>query len=445
MIDKPYICKALTHVNPKDVKVRPLSEESAVKTTKVYTFDITKADAIFDQLLLAKIIKLRPGHNIPKAEELKGRIYCKYHDSSKHTTNNCVVFRDTIQRWIDDGKLKFPEKKMGVDANPFPTTTVGMVDAHLPRDKGKGKAEIVSARHIPSKGTKPRLQIDLFSNSPPRDLIRPAIVEPMSSSKVKIVPARQYVTKGGQPRLKIDLFSNSPPRDSVRPAIDESRSRSGPGETDESVILRTLQKADVPVKPRTQPRQAEKPLLRSGPKTPQNTASSNPRNTIFNRLGPQEVKSSSARRRLDFDTPFYNEEYYSRNSGSSSSSASRRTFKPPEPQDQRWYTYHSSKGVYTALSKSQKRRRQRIDCLARRQAAQETSAASSHKWQPKEKVGDNDNRQTPAIMRELAQGKQPVDHALITTFEEAEKRIKLLIRPGEMKARLEHFKKVGRR
>ena len=43
-------------------------------------------------------------------------------------------------------------------------------------------------------------------------------------------------------------------------------------------------------------------------------------------------------------------------------------------------------------------------------------------------------------MRELAHGKQQADQALITTFEEAEKRIKLLIRPGEMKARLEHFK-----
>ena len=92
VIDKPYICKALTHINPKDVKTQPISKESAVKTTKVYTFDITKADTIFDQLLLAKIIRLRPGHNIPKAEELKWRIYCKYHDSSKHATNNCVVF-----------------------------------------------------------------------------------------------------------------------------------------------------------------------------------------------------------------------------------------------------------------------------------------------------------------------------------------------------------------
>ena len=44
-------------------------------------------------------------------------------------------------------------------------------------------------------------------------------------------------------------------------------------------------------------------------------------------------------------------------------------------------------------------------------------------------------------MTELVHGKQSVDHALETTFEEADKRIKLLVRPGEMKARLEHFKK----
>ena len=130
----------LTHANPKDAKARSSSEEVAVKTSKAYTFDITKADTIFDQLLLSKIIKLQPGHNIPKAEELKGKMYCKYHNSNKHTTKKCVVFRDAIQSWIDSGKLKYPEKKMGIDTDPFPTATVNMVDACLPRDKGKGKA-----------------------------------------------------------------------------------------------------------------------------------------------------------------------------------------------------------------------------------------------------------------------------------------------------------------
>ncbi|KAM1746425.1 hypothetical protein ACFX11_013056 [Malus domestica] len=127
-------------MNSKDAKTCLASEE-AVKTSKVYTFDITKADAIFDQLLLAKIIKIRPGHNILKAEELKGKTYCKYHNSNKHTTNKCVVFRDAIQSWIDKGKLKFPEKQMDVDVYPFPSATISMVDACLPKGKGKWKAE----------------------------------------------------------------------------------------------------------------------------------------------------------------------------------------------------------------------------------------------------------------------------------------------------------------
>ncbi|KAM0977609.1 hypothetical protein ACFX2C_013680 [Malus domestica] len=138
VIDKPYVCKALTQVDSREVKSRSATE-GTLKPSKVYTFDITKADAIFDQLLSARIIKLRPGHNIPKAEELKGKVYCKYHNSSKHTTNNCVVFRDNVQSWIDNGKLKFPEKKMSIDADPFPTATVNMVNAYLPKDKGKGK------------------------------------------------------------------------------------------------------------------------------------------------------------------------------------------------------------------------------------------------------------------------------------------------------------------
>ena len=108
VINKPYICKALAQINSKEAKTRFASEET-MKTSKVYTFDITKANRIFDQLLLAKIIKLHPGHNILKAKELKNKTYCKYHNLNKHATNNCVVFYDAIQSWIDKGKLKFPK------------------------------------------------------------------------------------------------------------------------------------------------------------------------------------------------------------------------------------------------------------------------------------------------------------------------------------------------
>ena len=57
---------------------------------------------------------------------------------------------------------------MGIDADPFPVATVGMVDAHLPRAKGKGKPKFVSKRHVPKKNSQPRLKIDLFSNHHPK-------------------------------------------------------------------------------------------------------------------------------------------------------------------------------------------------------------------------------------------------------------------------------------
>ncbi|KAM1526560.1 hypothetical protein ACFX1Z_016167 [Malus domestica] len=156
VIDKPYICKALTQINSKEAKTRSATEETA-KTSKVYTFDITKVETIFDQLLSAKIIRLRPRHNIPKAE--KGR----------HIS------------WIDKGKLKFPEKRMTVDMDPFPSATISMVDACLPKNKGKEKVDFALVQHIRKQSSQPRLKIDLFSNAPPTELSRPAIVEPMSN------------------------------------------------------------------------------------------------------------------------------------------------------------------------------------------------------------------------------------------------------------------------
>ena len=60
-----------------------------------------------------------------------------------------------------------------------------------------------------------------------------------------------------------------------------------------------------------------------------------PTKNSFQQACPQtkDTKPSLVRRRLDFDAPFYNEDYYTRNSGSSSSPVNQRTFKPPEPRD----------------------------------------------------------------------------------------------------------------
>ncbi|KAM2325981.1 hypothetical protein ACFX1X_025262 [Malus domestica] len=93
--------------------------------------------------------------------------------------------------------------------------------------------------------------------------------------------------------------------------------------------------------------------------------------------------------------------------------------------------------MYTALFKSKKCRRQRIDCLAQRQAAQPVLAT---KWQPKEMAGSGDDWPTPTIMAKL-QGQKETNRDFETTIEASKKRIKLFLRPGEMKAGFEQFKK----
>ncbi|KAM2856051.1 hypothetical protein PS2_000458 [Malus domestica] len=75
--------------------------------------------------------------------------------------------------------------------------------------------------------------------------------------------------------------------------------------------------------------------------------------------------------------------------------------------------------------------------MACRRTAQETSIP---KWRPKETVVNNDERPSPTIMTELVPGKRLVNQDVETTFEEADKRIKLLLRLEEMKARFEHFR-----
>ncbi|KAM2081256.1 hypothetical protein ACFX1T_034920 [Malus domestica] len=204
-----------------------------------------------------------------------------------------------------------------------------------------------------------------------------------------------------------------------------------------SAVLCRKCKANV----NAEPKEESSPAIMEQPTTAiqQKVLDAGQHQGVFDRLGPkvQVEEKPSVRRCLDFGAPFYDEDYYIRNSSTSESSQSQKNFKPLEPRDQRWYTYHYSKGVYTAQSKSQKRRHQRIDCMAHRWAAQETSVP---KWRPKETVANDDERPSPTIMTELVQGKQLVNRDVETTFEEADKRIKLLLRPWEMKARFEHLR-----
>jgi hypothetical protein len=61
-----------------------------------FTFDVSKCDRIFDELLKSGNIKLT--HTIPPLEELKRRAYCKFHNLFSHAINDCNVFRRRFNR-----------------------------------------------------------------------------------------------------------------------------------------------------------------------------------------------------------------------------------------------------------------------------------------------------------------------------------------------------------
>jgi len=56
---------------------------------KGFNFDVAKAEQIFDLLLKEKQLKLPENHKLPTTQELQGGLYCKWHHSFTHTTNDC--------------------------------------------------------------------------------------------------------------------------------------------------------------------------------------------------------------------------------------------------------------------------------------------------------------------------------------------------------------------
>ncbi|KAM0976442.1 hypothetical protein ACFX2C_019357 [Malus domestica] len=153
-----------------------------------------------------------------------------------------------------------------------------MVDARLPKSKGKEK-------------------IDLFSNVPPTELSGLTIVEPMSNYNNEEngeLIVLQILKKGSQPRLKIDLFSNAPPTELSRPAIVESMSDSSEDGNGEPIMPTSQHQSTITAKPSNEPSEGQC-------------------QKVFDRLGPRKQTDgpTSVRRRLDFDAPFYNEDYYS--------------------------------------------------------------------------------------------------------------------------------------
>ncbi|KAM1207380.1 hypothetical protein ACFX14_008110 [Malus domestica] len=95
-----------------------------------YSFDLTKAPEIYEELVRARVILPDNTKKMPKPEELRGKKYCKLHYTFNHSIVNCVQFRDWVQDLIVKGKLLLdsPQASMLVDTNPFPEAPISMID-----------------------------------------------------------------------------------------------------------------------------------------------------------------------------------------------------------------------------------------------------------------------------------------------------------------------------
>ncbi|OMO84092.1 hypothetical protein CCACVL1_11002 [Corchorus capsularis] len=123
--------------------------------SRTYSFDVSKTNEVFDFLLKSGIIKLPPEHVLPSSDDVKGREYGKYHDSWRHSTKNCTMFRNIVQEMIEKGILKFlelPKKYIRVDKNPF-VAPVHMVALNLLKD-GQLTSKDARKKEMTPKGAK---------------------------------------------------------------------------------------------------------------------------------------------------------------------------------------------------------------------------------------------------------------------------------------------------
>jgi hypothetical protein len=120
------ICVAEWVDNPKPISCSFLKPRTGRKDEMKYTFNVSKCDKLFDVLVKGGVIRLKEGHNIPVAEAIAKRKYCKWHDSYSHTTNKCNYFHRQVQSVLNNGRLTLGDgNKMKLDVDPFLVITVG--------------------------------------------------------------------------------------------------------------------------------------------------------------------------------------------------------------------------------------------------------------------------------------------------------------------------------
>ena len=97
-----FTCKVLRPSNGKNLE-EPINEKYSSKT---YSSDVTKSNEIFDLLVNECIIIVLKVLKIPPIEQQRKKGFCKFHGYLGHNTSRCASCRDSVQKALDEGRLK---------------------------------------------------------------------------------------------------------------------------------------------------------------------------------------------------------------------------------------------------------------------------------------------------------------------------------------------------
>ena len=147
---KPAKCKTLKLIK-EPMKLKSVA--FAKPKFDSYTYSANKAAEILDDLFQAGMVKTDYGV-IPKADQLKGKKFCKFHNLWNHNTFECVKLKDQIQVWLNSGRIEMeipPKAATLVNSDPFPQVEVNMVEVQWPNQGQEG-----DEKEPEEKKTKPR-------------------------------------------------------------------------------------------------------------------------------------------------------------------------------------------------------------------------------------------------------------------------------------------------
>jgi len=127
-------------------------------------------------MVVPKVLRL------PPLEQRKKREFCKFHGFLGHNTSHCVIFRDSVQKALDQGRLKFGDKSrqpMQVDANPLKKADSMYVDI-----AGVNMVEISEIEPVVTTKT---LKVDVKMANEGHDCVDAMVTEDQYAEKIKVV------------------------------------------------------------------------------------------------------------------------------------------------------------------------------------------------------------------------------------------------------------------